>query len=287
MKIGISSYSFLQKIKQGEMSIIDVIRWIADHGGEHVEIVPIGFSLSESPDLASEIRSAAKEAGIDVSNYAISANFVQPTDEEYENEVQRVMREVDIANELGVKLMRHDAAWRPIPENSVLRFDEDLPRLASACRRVAEHAARYGITTSVENHGYFVQHSDRVQRLLAAVGRENYRTTLDVGNFMCVDEDPVVSTTKNLPFASMVHLKDFYKRRFDADPGKGWLPTAGGYHLRGAILGQGDIDLPRIMRAVKDSGYDGYLSIEFEGVEDCLFACEAGMETARRLWESA
>ncbi|TRC47294.1 sugar phosphate isomerase/epimerase family protein, partial [Mannheimia haemolytica] len=91
---------------------------------------------------------------------------------------------------LGVKLMRHDVASRQ--DTSIIRFQEDLPRIAEACRRIADYAAQYGITTSLENHGYYVQASDRVQAVLHAVGRPNYKTTLDVGNFVCVDEQPVI-----------------------------------------------------------------------------------------------
>jgi sugar phosphate isomerase/epimerase len=125
-----------------------------------------------------------------------------------------------------------------------------------------------------------------VIRLVQAVGRPNYKTTLDVGNFLCVDEDPVDAVRKNIPFASMVHLKDFYYRPADRDPGEGWFPTASGNHLRGAIVGQGDIDMWKVIEVVRKSGYDGYVSIEFEGMEDCRLGSKIGMENARRIWDS-
>ena len=37
--------------------------------------------------------------------------------------------------------------------------------------------------------------------------------------------------------------------------------------LRGSILGQGDIDVSEILRLIKHSGFDGYISLEFEGME--------------------
>ena len=45
MKLGVSTYSLMNEIKAGTMSVLDVIQWIADNGGEHVEIVPFGFDL--------------------------------------------------------------------------------------------------------------------------------------------------------------------------------------------------------------------------------------------------
>ena len=285
MKLGISSYSLSQAIKAGEMTMLDAIQWVADNGGEHVEIVPGRQNLTEDPHLVEAIRKKAEDAGLTISNYAIGANFIQPDEASYEAEIARVMKHVDVARALGAKLMRHDVASRPIPEATLVQFIADLPKLADACRRIADYAAQFYITTSVENHGYYVQGSDRVQALVQAVGRDNFRTTLDVGNFMCVDEDSVVATRKNLPIASMIHLKDFYLRPAGRNPGEGWFRTAGGNYLRGAIVGQGDIDMWSVIKAIKESGYDGYISIEFEGKEPCTFGSRVGLANARRIWD--
>jgi len=284
LKLGLSSYSLSQAIRDGRLTIVEAVRWVAEHGGEHVEIVPVGFDLRENPALIGEIRRAADDAGIDISNYAVGNNFIVETEEEFEARIAELKAHVDIAARLGVKRMRHDVASVPVGEATIHRFERELPRLVEGCRRVADYAARYGIVTSVENHGYFIQAADRVQRLVRAVDRPNFRTTLDVGNFMCVDEDPVASVKKNLPYASMVHLKDFYLRPSWMEPGEGWFRTASGNYLRGAITGHGDIDLRSILKAVKESGYDGYISIEFEGLEDCLLGSRLSLENVRRLW---
>jgi sugar phosphate isomerase/epimerase len=284
MKIGLSTYSLSKAIHDGEMDVCGAIEWIAENGGKHVEIVPSGFEVTDEEDTAERIRAKAESVGLEISSYTVGANFVQESEEEYEAEVQRMMREVDVGHRLGVSLMRHDAASRPPEEATIENFEKDLPKVAEACRRVADHASRYGITTSVENHGYHVQHSDRVRRLIQAVDRPNYKTTIDVGNFMCVDENAVAAVKKNVSLASMIHLKDFYFRPGHEDPGEGWFRTAGGNYLRGAIVGQGDLDMRRILKAVKDGGYDGYLSIEFEGMEECRLGSRIGMENTRRLW---
>ncbi|UVI27509.1 sugar phosphate isomerase/epimerase family protein [Paenibacillus spongiae] len=285
MKLGLSSYSLARAIQANEMSITDAVVWIANHGGEHIEIVPIGFDLTNNPGLIEKIRKQADESGIEISNYAIGANLVADDETAYENEIQRVMKEVDVANALGVKLMRHDVASRS--DISIKQFQADLPKLAEACQRIADYAAQYGITTSVENHGYYIQASDRVQALIHAVNRPNFKTTLDIGNFMCADEDSVAATKNNISYASMVHIKDFYWRPSYLNPGSGWFRTTAGNYLRGAISGQGDIDMREVLRVVKHSGYDGYLSIEFEGMEDCRIGSEYGLQNVRRLWDEA
>lgn len=283
MKFGVSTYCFWQVMQKGEMDMLQAIGKIAEIGGEHAEIVPIGIDLTEKPELVAAIRAKAAEVGIPLSNYAIGANFSGLSDEAYEAEIERVKREVDVAAALGVSLMRHDVANSE--DRSISRFLSDLPRLAEACRRIADYAAPLGITTSVENHGYYIQASDRVQALVQAVDRPNFRTTIDIGNFVCVDEEPVTAVRNNIPFASMVHAKDFYRRALN--PGEGWFRSSGGTYLRGAIVGQGDLDIRSIMRIIRQSGYDGYMSIEFEGMEPCVEGTRIALANARRLWEEA
>jgi sugar phosphate isomerase/epimerase len=283
MKIGVSTYSLSRAIKSGEMSVLDVISYIADLGAQHVEVVPIGYTLTDNPDLTDAIRDKAAQCGLDVSNYAIGANFSGLNDEELEAEIARVMKEVDIANRLGAKLMRHDVAKSA--DTSIRHFLEELPRLALACRRIADYAAQYGITTSVENHGYYIQASDRVQALIHETGRSNFKTTIDVGNFMCADENSVAAVRNNISYASMVHFKDFYLRSGGRNPGEGWFKTSKGNFLRGSIIGNGDIDMREVVSVIKQSGYDGYLSVEFEGMEECKAGTRIGYNNLKALWE--
>ncbi|MGO4548825.1 sugar phosphate isomerase/epimerase family protein [Paenibacillus sp. 2TAB23] len=282
MKLGISTYSLYGALQSGEMTIQDVIVFIASIGGEHAEIVPLGFNLTENPELIEAIKQQAKESGIELSNYAVGANFSGLDDEQFELEIARLKREVDIAAALGVKKMRHDVASSS--NLSISNFLTELPRLAKACQIIADYAAPLGITTSVENHGYYIQDSDRVQALIEIVDRPNFRTTLDVGNFLCVDENPYAAVLNNIGLASMVHIKDFYYRPATDNPGEGWFKSKSGNWLRGAIVGHGDIAIPQVLGLVKDSGYDDFISIEFEGLEDCRLGTRLGFEFVKRVW---
>lgn len=287
MKIGLSSYSLLSAIKSGEMSILDAISWIADNGGEHMEIVPYGYTLVDNPELADAVREKAKEVGIALSNYSMPANFVQDTEQLFEEEVARVKLHVDLVHRLGMNHMRHDVTAFTIPPEkmTIQWFEENLHLMVKGSQLIADYAAQYGITTTIENHGFSVQSSDRVQRVLYAVDRPNFKTTLDIGNFMCVDENSIIGVKKNLPYASLIHFKDFYFRPYDQHPGDGdWFLTSNGNYLRGAIVGQGDIEIRKIVKLIKESGYDGYMTIEFEGMEECKSASRIAMDNLRRFW---
>ncbi|WP_028561568.1 sugar phosphate isomerase/epimerase family protein [Paenibacillus pinihumi] len=282
MKLGISTYSLYKALSSGEMTIEDVLSYIAEIGAEHVEIVPLGFTLTDNDELIELIKRQAAEKGLELSNYAVGANFIGLEGEAYQAEIEKVKRDVDVAAALGIKRMRHDVAWTQ--DTSIGHFLEQLPKLTAACQEIADYAAPLGITTSIENHGYFVQHSDRVQALVKAVGRDNFKTTLDVGNFLCADEDPSVAVANNIGLASMVHVKDFYYRPSYRAPGEGWFKSGSGNWLRGAIVGHGDIDMPNVLRTVKAGGYDGYISIEFEGMEECKAGTKLGFDYVKRVW---
>lgn len=290
MKTGISTYCLLNALNSGEMTVLDIIDWIAENGGELMEMVPYGFTLIDQPDLADSVREKAEACGIELANYSMPANFVQETRELFEEEVRRVCGHVDLLRRLGMKHMRHDVtAFRLPPEQTGIDyFEQSLPLIVEGSRRVADYAATFGITTTIENHGVCVQSSDRVQRVLQAVDRSNFRTTLDIGNFLCVDEQPLVGVRKNLPYASLIHIKDFYIRPHDENPGGGpWFRSTGGAYLRGAIVGQGDLEMRRILKLIKDGGYDGRFIIEFEGMEECREATAVALANFRRLWAEA
>ena len=283
MKIGLTTYSLSRLVSKGEFTLCDIIRWGAENGAEHIEIAPGKECLAENAALCAEIRKTASDCGVDLSSYTIGANFIQPDEEAFRKEIERVKREVDVAARLGVTRMRHDAGWRPPAEATCRNFDADLPKLAEACAEIADYAKPFGITTSVENHGYHVQGSERVERLIYAVGRENFRTTLDVGNFLCVDEDPVSAVKNNISLASMIHFKDFYVRK-NLAVRNGFFETKHGNLLRGSIVGYGDIDIPAIVEVIRNSGYDSYVSVEFEGMEECREGTSIGIRMLKELF---
>ena len=282
VKIGFTCYSFAQALRAKEMDICEVIRFAAGLGAQHMELSP-GSMFEMNPETIAKIVETAKSVQMPLSSYTIGANFVQKDAAAVKTEIERVKKEVEIAAALGVTRMRHDCGWRPQEECSYANFDRDFPIFVDACGQIADKAKTYGIVTSIENHGFYVQASERVQRVVLAVNRENFRTTLDVGNFLCVDEDPECAVMNNIRFASMIHFKDFHIRRSVTDPA-GFIKTLHGRYLRGAVTGDGDVDLPSICRLIKESAYDGFLSIEYEGREECQFACTRAIKNVRELF---
>ena len=53
--------------------------------------------------------------------------------------------------------------------------------------------------TMIENHGYFCQDSDRVERIITGVSHKNFGALIDIGNFLCAVIFKVVKGNR-LPF---------------------------------------------------------------------------------------
>lgn len=300
MNIGLSSYSLDREIASGRMTLGEAVDWAAAQGASCMELVPFAFRFDDAAtgaidgDAVARVRRRAADAGIRLCNYSVLADFCREG-EALEKEIARVCHEVDIAAALGLDKMRHDvcAFRRPQAQNTLADFERWLPVMADAAARVCEYAGRRGVKTMIENHGFFANGCDRVLRVMRAVGDDNYGLLLDTGNIVCVDEDAAVAARELAPVTRMVHLKDFYIR--GRDPGDStqfdcagsWFRSRDGKYLRGAILAQGDLDVPAILGALKRSGYDGDIVIEFEGLEDARYAAAVGMQNARRLWDEA
>ena len=297
MKIGLSLYSLNREIVAGRMTLQSAIEWAASQGAECVELVPFSYKFEHddgSIDHATiaVAKKAAADAGVELVNYSVLADLCSEDDAVFEAEIRRAMRHVDIAAELGLPRMRHDISSfrRTREELGVAYFEALFPRMVEGASRIAEHAATRGVTTMLENHGFFVNGCDRCERLVRAVNRDNYKMLLDTGNIICVDEDPITAAQKLSPLCEMIHLKDFYIRWRDPgdttefDCGGSWFRSNAGRYLRGSIMGQGDLDVYAILGAIKASGYDKNIAIEFEGFEDPKYASRVSLDNARRIW---
>ena len=199
--------------------------------------------------------------------------------------MERLKSELDIAKILGVKLMRHDVCYKLGKKGNARSFDLMLPTIAENARKVTEYGESLGIKTCSENHGLIAQDSDRMERLFNAVNHENYGLLVDMGNFLCADEDPAIAVSRVAPYAIYVHAKDMLARK-ECDGAKKWFQSRGCTYLKGVTIGEGDIPVKKCIEILKKAGYDDYISIEFEGVEDCINGIARGFENLKAMVNS-
>jgi sugar phosphate isomerase/epimerase len=289
---GVSIYSISRKIIDNTLTPQDAVKWLGAQGAQAIELVPFGFDPAGNPGLIDPLLRAAESAGTRFINYSLNANFLQITPEEYEGEITRVQSHMDAARQLGLPTIRVDcsAYRRPLNTVNTEDFQRDVPLIINTYRRLCDYAAPLGLTVLLENHGFHVNGAERTRQIVTSVGRGNFGFQLDVGNFVCVDDIAEVASARLLPFAATIHMKDFYLRRRDPgdatqfDCSGSWFKSVAGTYLRGAILGQGDLDMHRIIGDIKRSGFDGPIIVEYEGMEDCFYGTKVSLDNLKRLY---
>ena len=277
MKIAVSSYSY-SALGTDDFSRMHLAKEMGFEGIEFAEIHPAdGVDKAEH---ARQLKALSDEIGLPITNYAIGADFIN---RDVDEEIERLKGEIDIAEILGVKTMRHDASGGPEGERfSLTGFEKYLPLLAKGCRGVTEYAATKGIKTSVENHGYYCQQSDRVEALMKAVDHENFGWLVDIGNFMCADDEPVKAVSVGAKYAVYAHVKDFYYVDKSQPQPEGYFDTRAGNHICGSVLGDGVVPVKECIDILKSAGYDRWVTLEYEGQESPLTGVRKGLEFLKK-----
>ena len=109
-----------------------------------------------------------------------------------------------------------------------------------------------------ENHGGYFGNADNMLLMLLGADRDNVGTVFDAGNYALTQRDSdIVAVEKLAKYIRHVHAKDI-----DSDG-------------KQCPIGRGIVDWRRIIQILRDNGYAGYYSIEYE-VDDPS-AREAGL----------
>lgn len=279
MRIGVSSYSFSKYMRATGADYFTVCDLAKKMGYDAIEFIDLSTDVqpAESVEaLASAIRAHCAEISLPIAAYTVGADFLNR-----ENEAERVKGVVDVAALLGAPVLRHDVCWK-LPEG--MDWRAALEKIIPAVREVTEYAFSKGVRTCTENHGFIFQDAERVETLIRTVNHPNYGWLVDMGNFLCADDNPLRAVPIAAPYAFHVHVKDFLTKPAEADdPGDGWFKSRNGSYLRGTVAGHGVVPVRRCLKALKDAGYQGVVSYEFEGMEDNLTALEAALKFIRRV----
>ncbi len=283
MKIGVSSYSFsayLSATKCGYLKICDIAKEIGFDGIEFIGLNNKDWGIfGDEIETARALRAYCDKLGLDIPAYTVGADLLA---DDIDSEMEKLKHSVDVCEALGAPVMRHDVTYklRKIP---LYTYEDAIAEMAPRIREITEYAEKKGIRTCSENHGFVFQAPERVEQLIRAVGHKNYGWLCDMGNFLCADCDPVRSVGIAAPYTFHAHAKDFlFKPGEEERPAGFGLITSGGNYIRGTILGHGIVPVRRCVSILKKAGYNGYLSLEFEGHEENIGAIKLGYENLRK-----
>lgn len=276
MKACVSAYSFYPAYRKKEIDFFDIMPHAKEIGFDAMEFidlpVPEGGDVFE---FARKVADRCAEFDIKIVQYSPHADFLLGSNKDPWAEAERIKKQVDVAKVLGAFGVRHDHAWR-FEDPRRHNYRDAMEIIVEPIRAVTEYAATLGIRTMSENHGRMFQSGEVMEELVRAVNHPNYGILVDIGNNVTVDDDPLHGVAITAPYCMHVHAKDFLLRPGHfPDPGMGWGRTLHGNFFRGTIFGQGVLNMPQTFRILSEAGYDGYVSLEFEGCEENFHAIRA------------
>ncbi|UCC82821.1 MAG: sugar phosphate isomerase/epimerase [Gemmatimonadota bacterium] len=242
--ISLAEWSLHRALYDGELDNLDFpMLTRVDYGLDAVEYVNSFFKdKAEDSAYLSELKTRADDHG--VKSLLIMCDgegaLGDPDDAARTTAVENHYRWVEAAKYLGCHSIRVNARSEGTP-------DEQRELAVDGLRRLTEFAAQRELNVIVENHGGISSDGAWLSSVMRAVDHPRCGTLPDFGGFRIEEDvwyDRYQGVTELMPFAKAVSAKSH-----DFDDQGNEIHT----------------DFFRMMRIVLDSGYRGYVGIEYEG----------------------
>jgi sugar phosphate isomerase/epimerase len=280
--LGIASYSYWH-FRGPKVPIQKVIDQASAAGVEGVDILHRQMEIGERDPLDAGARAYLQKLkrhaftnGIDLVCLSIHQNFVSPKAEVRQKEIDHTLKCIEIAYELGVPCIRlNSGRW-----NTIASFDElmkargEEPVLPGytesdgftwcieATQQCLAKAQECGVVLALENHWGLSRTPGGLLRIVDAINSPWLGALMDTGNFL---EDPYDKLQAIAPKTVYVQAKTYYG-------GGEW------YTL--------ELDYKRIARILSEAGYNGYVSLEYEGKEDPYTAVPKSITVLREAFRN-
>ena len=224
-----------------------------------------------STEEATRIREVLRSFGLSVACYSVAVGLWEEgmTPDTVTDSEKRLMQYAEWAAALGSPFLHHTLTLGTPTDK--LTVEETLNAILPAAIRVARYAHSLGVTCIYEEQGPFFNGVEGFGRFFWAIKEACPYVGVcgDMGNTLFVDESPVDFFRAYAKEIKHVHVKD-YTLHTQRDERHGWSVSAGGTWLRGAVIGQGQLDLAACLSELRRVGYDGIFS--FENTHDVPFA---------------
>lgn len=205
---------------------------VAEAGFKHVfmNIIP-----------PSEIEATKEKLG----KYGLKvAVFRGDTDFARESSVDELAEQLATCKKMGVKYMFLS------PKHTGVSKDVAIERL----KKVAPIAQEQGVIIGLETHPDLGTNGDEHVKTMEAIDHPNIRVNFDCANITFYNKgtDAVKELAKCIDYVGTFEIKD-HNGEFES------------WHF--PALGEGTLDIPAVLKMLKDHGYRGPITLEIEGVK--------------------
>jgi 3-oxoisoapionate decarboxylase len=238
VKLGISSWTYpwrvgvLGRQAAGGMTAAALLECAIAKGiglVQYCENLPI---QAETPARRRALRERAEGAGVEIQlgTRGVAANHLEG--------------QLRLCEEMGAHLLRTVIepldGVQPCRDEVIAMLNGQLERFAGA-----------GVELAVENHELYS--ADDLAQIVEALDSRWVGICLDTANSLGRMEGPGVVVPRLAPHTLCLHAKDVRVAR---------VPTMLGFTVTGAPAGEGDLDLPGLLRLVREAGRCGSVVLE-------------------------
>lgn len=248
-KISLAEWSLNRSIKSGVMNHLDFAAKAGIMGFDGIEYVN-QFFPDKAKDMTylAEMNHRANSHGLENVLIMIDneGDLSSPIKKVRLKAIENHYKWVEAAHYLECQSIRVNLFGGIVREEATKASVESLTQLSN-------FAKGSGLNVIVENHGGFSSDAAWLADVMKKVSLSNCGTLPDFGNFCieqdekgnCINEyDRYLGIEEMLPFAKGISAKSF---NFDSN---------------GEVI---ETDFRRVLKMIKESGYNGYIGIEYEG----------------------
>ena len=244
IKISLNAYSFNDPLRDGSMSLDDLLGFCSGLGFDAVDLTAYYFpGYPEVPpdEYIYKLKRNAFLLGLDISGTGVRNDFTDPDKRNRENHIKLVKNWIECAAKLGAPVIRIFAGTQNPPGYSWDQIAEWMVEDILVC---VEYGKKHGVMVAVQNHDDFIKNSDQVKKLMNMVDSEWFGLILDTGSYR--EGDPYQQIAETIHHAVNWQIKE-------------------------KIFVNGmeqDTDLEKLIGIIKASCYKGYLPLETLGAGD-------------------
>lgn len=268
--IGVSTYSFW-RFKNDEFRPAEKCLELAHElGFDGVELLQMQLP-DTTPAALREIKRRAFTLGMPLMGYSTHQGFVSPEPQKRTDNILKTTQFLEEAYDLGIPTLRvNTGRWgtsksfdelmknRGIePRLEGFSDDEGFKWVIDSFARLVPEAEKRGVVMGLENHWGLGLTPEGVLRIVDAIKSPWLQVTLDTGNFL---EEPYPRLAMLAPRTVLLQAKTYYG-------GGEW------YTL--------DLDYGAIAEIMRKAGYQGWISLEYEGKDPVVPSIKKSLELLR------
>lgn len=258
MKLSCTAISLSKTFREGGMNIETYIAFCAEQGLNGVDVLARKYSW-QWRDADSELKNIpgwAKAAGIKIAAFAAGNKFTVEDETEFNANVEMVREALRDAGAIGAPLLRIFGGAHPCCGGK-LPHARALEKVLHGIELCLPEAQKQRVALALENHGCLPGHSYEIAAIIHKFNSPWLKCTFDCANFLANNmdekENPLTAYDRLKGQIAHVHFKDF-----DIDP------AAPGRKVQACPAGQGIVPLRQLSALMREDGYAGYCSLEYE-----------------------